>query len=132
MYGQGRSESIEAASTYRPGVGLGSPTGRENNNNKKNKEERYVYVSTGDSDILGTIESGRLKVHTLSTKGLPRPTGEYAAMLQPRVACRWGGAILGVAESTYPQPQDWSLADIGKPLDTVTVRDLTVPELLCA
>ena len=125
LHGQGRAEPIEATNMYKPGMGLGSASGKERVN-KKSKVERYVYVSTGESDLLGIIESGRLKIHALTTKGLPRPTGEYAALLQPRVACRWGGAILlGVAEGTYPQPQDWSLADIGKPLDKIEVRDLT-------
>ena len=32
---------------------------------------------------------------------------------------------MGIAESTFPHPSEWRLGDIDKPLDEVTVRDLT-------
>ena len=33
--------------------------------------------------------------------------------------------MAGIAESFFPCPQEWRLGDIDKPLDKVTVKDLT-------
>ena len=78
------------------------------------------------------IEYGKLSghafhVHELSTKGIPKPTGR-TRMVHPgetREILRWGKGIVGVAESHFPHPNEWTLGGINKPLDKITTRDLT-------
>ena len=38
----------------------------------------------------------------------------------------WSGGVRGIAESTFPHPDQWRLGDTDKPLDRIGVRDLTL------
>ena len=42
-----------------------------------------------------------------------------------RSIVRWGGGVLGIAESTFPHPKEWRLSGIDAPLDEITVKMIT-------
>jgi hypothetical protein len=75
----------------------------------------------------GVIKHNTLIVHELDIKGRPTPTAARLAIdpdeLRPVV--RWRDGIAGEGESFFPQPQEWRLEGVDKPLDKVEVSDLT-------
>ena len=60
-------------------------------------------------------------------KGRPSPTTK-ALLVRPeedRATTKWGQGIAGISESFFPHPERWRLEGIDKPLDLITVKDLT-------
>ena len=64
---------------------------------------------------------------TVPASWRPEPTKRtlLTTGFEIRRVIKWGEGVAGIAESFFPCPQEWRLGDIDKPLDKITVRDLT-------
>jgi hypothetical protein len=91
------------------------------------KDNPLVAVCLTGEVVYGKLEGQYLKVHVLNVKGRPEPTKRtlLTTGFEIRRVIKWGEGVAGIAESFFPCPQEWRLGDIDKPLDKVTVKDLT-------
>jgi exonuclease III/sulfur relay (sulfurtransferase) DsrC/TusE family protein len=121
---QGIVNPVQPVSNYSSNLeGLGY----SNKPKVKIKVEKFRAVVMQNQIVYGLIENNSFHVHKLNTKGSPVPTHNYIAThdSELRSVLRWGGKIVGVAESYFPHPKEWRLQYIEKDLDKVTVKDLT-------
>jgi len=120
----GPSEPITAQSgqSDRKGLGL-RPIKRPN----KSKKEGLIALWRSEGIVYGRREGLCLRVHSLSIKGYPSPTPEriYFEDSEVREVQWWKGGVMGIAESSFPNPKEWRYGDIDKTLDRITVKDLT-------
>ena len=89
-----------------------------------------MYAVLVDNEIIyGRCTGNHFAIHELNTKGAPVYKGKNKLVWPGdlrRVVYYWGGGVKGIAESTFPHPEEWRYGAIDKHLDQVTVvRDLT-------
>ena len=120
----GRAEPVEAAkgNSNREGLGL-KPTRR-----KHMRKNSVKAALLGDSIVF--IQEHRSTFERLETtaRGLTKPTGKLIAVApqELRDPMWWGiGLYPQIEEAVFPNPKDWSLGNIDKPLPAIGVRDLT-------
>ena len=132
---------------WKPGKGLGyseqgitapltaaiGQAGREGLGYKKRKKtsgatkDKLRAVISGQKIAYGIVNGQYFTEMSLSIRGKPTPTG-VTSLIDPselREVLRWNGGVVGIAESTFPHPEEWRLGCIDKPLDKIRVRDLT-------
>jgi hypothetical protein len=63
----------------------------------------------------------------LTTKGLPRRTGESIAVDfdDMHEVVRWKGRVMGIAMHTFSHPKEWRLTGADAPLEKMDVKALT-------
>ena len=147
---QGRSEPIPAGKgrggEQREGLGYvatkdtGLPPGamvKETSKSKPGAQACHVkseerdklrgVVCRDDSIIYGYPCSEGMQRAELTVKGLPRRTDEIIDVDKEdmREVVRWNGRVMGIAESTFPHPQEWCLGNMDIPLNKAGVRSLT-------
>ena len=128
--GIGRTPGITTpvGTEIRPRRGLSGLGAVSNTKSRKtDREDGLRAVLTPHGPVYGRLEGHNLKVYTLSVKGKPLLTEDIRLVSKDevRTIVRWKGSVVGIAESTFPHPKEWRLGDIDKPLDEVTVKDLT-------
>ena len=123
---QGISEPIPAQVGQTDRAGLGLP-GKGGGRWKPPKKEKLVGVWTPTKIVYGTCEGPYLRVHRLDIKGRPVPTDELILVTEEQIrkVLQWGAGVVGIAESTFPHPQEWRLEDTGVDLDKLSVKILT-------
>ena len=95
---------------------------------KAQKTDNLVVVCLTNEVVYGRLETQYLRpVHVLNVKGRPEPTTRtlLTTGFEIRRVIKWGEGVAGIAESFFPCPNEWRLGDINKPLDKITVKDLT-------
>ena len=123
--GEGISEPIPSTIGQTNKRGLGS-NGKPKTKSKK-KADPYIAIWSPGGVKYGTREGQYLRVHELNVKGVPTPTGEVQLIVEDdvRKVLRWGKGIVGIAESSFPEPREWRLGTNDTDLDKLAVRDLT-------
>jgi len=124
-HGQGTTEPV-SLTAYTPGEGLGFGN-QKKKAKKKTKNQKIFAIENGSEILYGTWSRGRFSVVDLSLKGTPKATSKTIAVTSDelRPTIKWRHGIVGVADITFPHPEEWRFEGIDKPLDTITVRDLT-------
>jgi len=123
--GQGRPEPVPAGVGQTDTAGLGMRPRPKARAQKPDKP--LVAVCLTGEVVYGKLEGQYLRVHDLNVKGRPEPTKRtlLTTGFEIRRVIKWGEGVAGIAESFFPCPKEWRLGDINKPLDKITVKDLT-------
>ena len=142
--GEGRTEPVNSgaprATRGQQHPGLGTASARKKapptRDELVEKERAKLAADKIKALVIGTGEDAVIVYGKVSWLGMVefRPTvkGKTSTMhhLPPnsaRTVVRWKGEVVGVAESHFPHPHEWTLEGIEghKPLDQTTVKDLT-------
>ena len=133
---QGRSEPVFAPTQLPLKAGLGSRV--RSNRKDKVKESRSQFKATllSGQEVYGKYDAitATLYAFRLSTKGCPIPTGESIHIHSSNIrdALWWGEGIVGIAESTFPHPEGWTVQGTDCPIDKLSVKRLTAAFRLTA
>ena len=125
---RGRSDPIDAGLPRRgrAGLGIAQPS---KNKKPKEKAERFSAAIIDDREVFGTYTeiTERFVEHQFTTKGklVPTSTTHYIHPSEVRSVLRWGGGIVGIADSFFPHPRAWTIAGTNCDLAHLTVRKLT-------
>ncbi len=129
LRGEGITEPIEPVLYSTKGEGLGfSPPKKTKTKTKKDPYRAIVHGSTVTyGKLQKDLGACSFAACTLSPKGRPIQRDETWAVMPEELhpVIWWGNGIMGVAEATFPHPKEWRLGDIDKPLDKITVSDLS-------
>ena len=120
----GRVEPVEASKGNKGREGLGL---RRLRRRKAGKSCTHA-AQLGDSIIFVQAHSQTFERLEVTTRGYIKPTGHLVSVAEHelRDPMWWGSGLCPqIEEAFYPNPKDWSLGDINKPIPSIGVRDLT-------
>ena len=135
---QGIIEPVQATTGYRHRAGLGSVSHRPPTkpNTKPNSNPLIAFIQHGrtmygwatETDGTDPTDECTVREARLSPRGLPISTGATLKVDKDATmrVLRWGGGVIGPAESTYPHPKGWTFSELRQPipLDRLEVRRL--------
>ena len=87
------------------------------------KMRGVVCAATGKT-LYGYPDNEGLELARITTKGLPRRTGDTIAVDFSDIheVVWWRGTVMGIAEHTFPHPQEWRLRGADAPLESMNVK----------
>jgi len=123
---QGISEPVAAPAGQTDRSGLGLRASRKKPRSAS-KRESLIGVWLPQGIQYGTREGPCLRIHMLDIKGRPVRTNDVILFNEDQVrqVLWWGEGVVGLSESTFPNPKEWQLQDTGVDLDHLSVKILT-------
>ena len=120
----GRPSIVEAGTGNKNYEGLGLRPNR----GKRIKKDSIKAALAGDSVMFVKEHANTYERLEITTRGKAKLTGKLISLSphELRDPMWWGSGLASqIEESFYPNPKDWTLGNIYKPLNLITVRDLT-------
>ena len=120
----GRHEPVETPQGNQNREGLGLRRSRRRHTRKSSISAAML----GDSIIFVKSHGHTFERMELTARGHAKPTGKLVSVAKEelREPMWWGNGLCPqIEEAFFPNPKDWELGDINKPLHAIGVRDLT-------
>lgn len=102
--------------------------GRQSNKTKQKEDTVRGAIDADGNFVYGYASPKGLVELEHTTKGHLRPTRVVRIDVPDedlRKVARWKGQVVGIAESFFPDPNEWRFEGLDKPLDKIDVRSLT-------